>query len=101
MIVVEHQDRAMRCGFRFLATPLEQQEQRIEVVHQAETGREDLVVDLVADLVARVSSCCFLLRVALWAAARQAHERDHRVGPDGPASAGGGRASRRAGVGGG
>jgi predicted site-specific integrase-resolvase len=48
MIVVEHQDRAMRCGFRFLATPLEQQEQRIEVVTLAETECEDLVADLLA-----------------------------------------------------
>ncbi len=54
VMVVEHQDRATRLGFRFLATLLEQQGWRIEVIGVAGTGREDLV----ADLVAIVSSFC-------------------------------------------
>jgi putative resolvase len=49
VIVVEHQDRATRFGFRFLATLLEQQGWRIEVIGVAGTGREDLVADLVVD----------------------------------------------------
>ena len=58
VVVVERQERATRCGFRFLAARLEQQEQRIEVVRVADTGRENLVADLVADPLASVSSCC-------------------------------------------
>jgi predicted site-specific integrase-resolvase len=54
VIVVEHNDRATRCGFRYLETLLEQQGRRVEVVNLAENGREDLV----ADLVAIVSSFC-------------------------------------------
>lgn len=54
VIVVEHQDRATRFGFRYLETLLEQQGRRIEVVNLAEDGREDLVSDLVSDLVAIV-----------------------------------------------
>jgi predicted site-specific integrase-resolvase len=53
-IVVEHNDRATRFGFRYFETLLEQQGRRIEVVHLAENGREDLV----ADLVAIVSTFC-------------------------------------------
>jgi predicted site-specific integrase-resolvase len=48
MIVVEHQDRATRFGFRYLETLLEQQGRRVEVVNLADNGREDLVADLVA-----------------------------------------------------
>jgi len=48
VIVVEHQDRATRFGFRYLETLLEQQGRRIEVVNRAEDGREDLLSDLVA-----------------------------------------------------
>jgi len=54
VIVVEHKDRATRCGFRYLETLLEQQGRRVEVVNLAENEREDLV----ADLVAIVSSFC-------------------------------------------
>ena len=93
VIVVEHQDRATRLGFRFLATLLEQQGWRIEVISVAGTGREDLV----ADLVAIVSSFC----AGLWTATRQAQDRDHRARTDEPASAGCGRARRRARTGGG
>jgi putative resolvase len=53
-MVVEHNDRAMRFGFRFLETQLEQQGRRIEVAYPADNGRENLL----ADLVAIVSSCC-------------------------------------------
>ena len=45
-----------------LAILLEQHERRIEVVHLAETERQDLV----ANLVAIVSSCC----AALWTKTR-------------------------------
>jgi putative resolvase len=48
VIVVEHQDRATRFGFRYLDTLLQLQGRRIEVVNLAENGREDLVADLVA-----------------------------------------------------
>ena len=45
-IVVEHQDRATRFGFRYLETLLAQQQRTIEVVNLAENGREDLLSDL-------------------------------------------------------
>jgi predicted site-specific integrase-resolvase len=54
VIVVEHNDRATRFGFRdlaylaYLATLLERQGRRVEVVNLADNGREDLVADLVA-----------------------------------------------------
>jgi predicted site-specific integrase-resolvase len=41
VIVVEHQDRATRFGFRALETLLAQQGRHIEVVNLAEKGRED------------------------------------------------------------
>ena len=47
MIVVEHKDRATRCGCGYLETLLAQQGRHLEVVI-AEDGREDLVTDLVA-----------------------------------------------------
>ncbi len=53
-MVVEHQDRATRFGFRYLETLLAQQGRRIEVVNMA----EDSQADLLADLVAIVSSLC-------------------------------------------
>jgi predicted site-specific integrase-resolvase len=53
-IVVEHKDRATRFGFRYLETLLAQQDRSIEVVNLAEAGHEDLL----ADLVAIVSSFC-------------------------------------------
>ena len=62
VLVVEHQERATRLGFRLLAILLEQHERRIAVVHLAETERQDLV----ANLVAIVSSCC----AALWTKTR-------------------------------
>ncbi|WP_129678112.1 IS607 family transposase, partial [Candidatus Chloroploca sp. Khr17] len=47
-IVVEHKDRATRFGFRYIETLLVQQGRSIEVVNQAENGKEDLLTDLVA-----------------------------------------------------
>jgi predicted site-specific integrase-resolvase len=48
VIVVEHQDRATRFGFPYLETLLQKQDRRIEVVNQAENGKEDLLTDLVS-----------------------------------------------------
>lgn len=45
-LVVEHTDRATRCGFRYLQTFLQMQERRLEVVNLAETSREDVLADL-------------------------------------------------------
>ena len=47
-IVVEHQDRLTRFGFRYLETLLELQGRTIEVVNVAENDKEDLIADLVA-----------------------------------------------------
>jgi putative resolvase len=47
-IIVEHKDRATRFGFRSIETLLAQQGRTIEVVNQAENGKEDLLTDLVA-----------------------------------------------------
>jgi predicted site-specific integrase-resolvase len=54
LIVVEHQDRLTRFGFRYLETLLRGQGRSIEVVNLAENGTEDLL----ADLRAIVSSFC-------------------------------------------
>ena len=48
LIVVEHQDRLTRFGFRYLDTLLATQGRAIEVVNQAENGTEDLLADLTA-----------------------------------------------------
>ena len=51
VVVVEHQDRATRLGFRYMETLLEQQGRHIEVVTLAAlaaNGREDVLADLVA-----------------------------------------------------
>ena len=48
MIVVEHKDRLTRFGFRYLDTLLKSQGRAIEVVNQAENGKEDLLADLTA-----------------------------------------------------
>lgn len=47
-IVVEHQDRLTRFGFRYLETLLALQGRTIEVVNVAENDKEDLMADLVA-----------------------------------------------------
>jgi predicted site-specific integrase-resolvase len=46
LIVVEHKDRLTCFGFRYLDTLLSVQGRAIEVVNQAESGTEDLLVDL-------------------------------------------------------
>jgi putative resolvase len=50
LIVVEHQDRATRFGFRYLETLLRGQGRAIEVVNRAENDQEDLMADLTATL---------------------------------------------------
>jgi putative resolvase len=45
-IVVEHQDRATRFGFRYLETLLSLQGRSLEVVNLAEHNREELLHDL-------------------------------------------------------
>jgi len=47
-IVVEHKDRAIRFGFRYVETFLNGQGRAIEVVNLAENNREDLLADLVS-----------------------------------------------------
>jgi putative resolvase len=47
-IVVEHQDRLTRFGFRYLETLLELQGRTIEVANVAENDQEELMADLVA-----------------------------------------------------
>jgi putative resolvase len=46
LIVVEHQDRLTRFGYRYLDTLLKTQGRAIEIVNQAEHGTEDLLADL-------------------------------------------------------
>ena len=50
LIVVEHQDRATRFGFRYLDTLLRGQGRAIAVVNLAENDQEDLLADLTAIL---------------------------------------------------
>lgn len=45
-LVVEHQDRLTRFGFRYIETLLEVQGRTIEVVNPADNNREDLLHDL-------------------------------------------------------
>ncbi len=45
-IVIEHQDRATRFGFRYIETVLSASGREIEVVNQAENSTEDLLSDL-------------------------------------------------------
>jgi putative resolvase len=47
-IVIEHQDRATRFGFRYLETLLHGQGWAIEVVNLAENNCEELLADLVS-----------------------------------------------------
>jgi putative resolvase len=54
LIVVEHQDRLTRCGFRSLDTLLKTQGRAIEVVNQADNG----TADRLADRTAILDSCC-------------------------------------------
>lgn len=48
VIVVEHKDRLTRFGFRYIERLLALQGRRVEVVNHADTGREELLEDLVA-----------------------------------------------------
>jgi predicted site-specific integrase-resolvase len=94
VMVVEHQDRATRLGFRSLDTLLEQLGRRVEVVTLAENGREEWV----ADLVAIVSSFCArlygqrrakrtsatIVRELTGQQALVAHEREQEVAEDAP-----------------
>jgi predicted site-specific integrase-resolvase len=48
LIVVEHQDRLTRFGFRYLDTLLTTQGRALEVVNQTEHGAADLLADLTA-----------------------------------------------------
>ena len=50
LIVVEHQDRATRFGFRYLDMLLRSQGRALEVVNLTENGHEDLMADLTAIL---------------------------------------------------
>jgi putative resolvase len=56
-IVIEHQDRGTRFGFRYIETLLKAYGREIEVVNQAENSTEDLL----ADLTSIVSSFCLRL----------------------------------------
>jgi putative resolvase len=46
--VVEHKDRLTRFGFNYIEQLLKMQSRRIEVINQAENGKEDLVQDFVS-----------------------------------------------------
>jgi putative resolvase len=48
LMVVEHQDRLTRFGFNYIEQLLAMPGRRIEVINQAETGKEDLVQDFVS-----------------------------------------------------
>ena len=48
LIVVEHKARLTRFGFTYLETLLEGQGRKIEIVNQADNGRDDLMQDLVS-----------------------------------------------------
>jgi putative resolvase len=48
LIVVEHKDRLTRFGFNYIEQLLKMQDRKIEVINQAENGKEDLVQDFVS-----------------------------------------------------
>jgi putative resolvase len=48
LIVVEHKDRLTRFGFNYIEQLLALQGRRIEVINQAENGKEDLIQDFVS-----------------------------------------------------
>ena len=58
LIVVEHQDRLTRFGFNYLDKLLAMQGRRIEVIHLAENGKEELVQDLVS-IVTSFCACLY------------------------------------------
>lgn len=47
IIVVEHKDRLTRFGFNYIDQLLAMQGRRVEVINQAENGKEDLMQDFV------------------------------------------------------
>lgn len=57
IIVVEHQDRLTRFGFRYIETLLQGQGRQIEVVNQTDNETEDLLTDLTSIIY---SSCARL-----------------------------------------
>ena len=48
IIVVEHKDRLTRFGFNYIDQLLAMQGRRVEVINQAENGKEDLMQDFVS-----------------------------------------------------
>lgn len=48
IIVVEHKDRLTRFGFNYIDQLLAMQGRRVEVINQAENGKEDLIQDFVS-----------------------------------------------------
>lgn len=48
LIVVEHKDRLTRFGFNYIEQLLAMQGRRVEVINQAENGKEDLIQDFVS-----------------------------------------------------
>lgn len=62
-IVVEHQDRATRFGFRYIETLLKTNGRTLEAINQAENSTEDLL----ADLTAIIFSFCTRLYGQRWA----------------------------------
>ena len=48
MIMVEHKDRLTRLGFNYIEQLLAMQGRQIEVINQAENGKEDLIRDFVS-----------------------------------------------------
>lgn len=48
LIVVEHKDRLTRFGFNYIEQLLAMQGRQIEVINQAENGKEDLIQDFVS-----------------------------------------------------
>ena len=48
LIVVEHKDRLTRFGYHSIEPLLKMQDRRIEVIHLAENGKQDLIQDFVS-----------------------------------------------------
>jgi putative resolvase len=54
ILIIEHQDRAARFGFRYIESLFRVQGRMLEVVHQAENDQEDLL----PDLASMISALC-------------------------------------------
>jgi putative resolvase len=65
LLVVEHQDRLTRFGFRYIETLLAIQGRKIEVVNLAENDKEDLLHDL-ASIVYSMCARLYGQRRAKW-----------------------------------